>query len=150
VNEVEMSQYILNTFVGVDVVFNADNSFYFYNPDPNVPPDHDFPFVTLMTNDINDTFSNLNRPSVYRLNIGVSKQTFRSLFPKEKVESTETDNNYDFTAFDQLMPHPVYGMMYWLCIVNPSDQTLKTNVQPLLDEAYQSAVDKYNKKAARK
>src|SRR5258708_22918986 len=75
-----MSRYILDTFKGVDTVFDSDNSSFFYNPDPNIPPDHMFPFVTLMTNDINDQFSNLNRPSVYRVNIGVGKQTFRSLF----------------------------------------------------------------------
>src|SRR5258706_15846604 len=113
-NEAEMSQYITDTFKGVDVVVNSDNSFYFYNPDPNVPPDHMFPFVTLMTNDINDQFSNLSRPSVYRVNIGVGKQTFRSLFGgsshsegDETGEGSDNEVHYDFTALDQEMPHPV-------------------------------------------
>jgi len=158
VNEVEMSQYILNTFAGVDVVVDSDNSFFFYNPDSNVPPDHKFPFATLMTNDINDQFSNLNRPSVFRLNIGISKQTFRSLFglPERHSgtdstdESSDNDSRYDFTALDQLMPHPVYGQMYWMCVLNPSDETLETKVRPLLVEAYETAVSKYNKQAARR
>src|SRR5258708_26588468 len=162
-----MSRYILDTFKGVDTVVDSDNSFFFYNPDPNIPPDHMFPFVTLMTNDINDQFSNLNRPSVYRVNIGVGKQTFRSLFggssPRtegdekddsgEKAESGDDDSkydNYDFTALDQVMPHPVYGRMHWMCILNPSDETLEAKVRPLLDEAYDMAVSKYNKQAARR
>src|SRR5258708_6102027 len=146
-----MSQYITNTFEGVDVVVGSDNSFFFYNPDSSVPPDHKFPFVTLMTNDINDEFSNLNRPSVFRLNIGVSKQTFRSLFGSPELPSGSSGDNassYDFTALDQLMPHPVYGKMYWVCVINPSDETFETKVHPLLVEAYQTAVSKYNKQAA--
>ncbi len=71
-----ISRYITETFEGVDVVVDSSNSF-FYNPDRNVPPDHRFPFVTLVTSDLYDQFSNLNRPSIFRLNIG--KQTFRSL-----------------------------------------------------------------------
>jgi hypothetical protein len=80
VSEAEISRYITETFEGVDVVADSGNSFFFYNPDSNVPPDHRFPFVTLVTSDLYDQFSNLNRPSVFRLNIGVGKQTFRSLF----------------------------------------------------------------------
>jgi len=156
-NETEMRQYITDTFKGVDFVVNSDNSFFFYNPDPSVPPDHMFPFVTLMINDINDQFSNLNRPEVFRLNIGVSKQTFRSLFGTPKLPSNkdgspngETDLDYDFTTLDQVMPHPVYGGQYWVCVLNPSNMTLETKVRPLLTEAYEMAVSKYDRKAARR
>jgi hypothetical protein len=48
----------------VDVVVASDNSFFFYNPESNLPPDHRFPFVTIVTSDIYDKFSNLNRPPV--------------------------------------------------------------------------------------
>jgi len=155
VNEIEVSQYIL-ALAGVDVVVGSGDSFFFYNPDSNVPPDHNFPFVTLVTSDINDQFSNLNRPSVFRLNIGVSKETFRSLFASPNLppygSSTIESNyrDYDFTALDQLMPHPVYGRMYWMCVINPSDETFETKVRPLLSEAYEMAVSKYNKQAAQR
>src|SRR5437764_863571 len=115
-NETEISRYILDTLKGVDVVTDSGNSFFFYNPDPNVPPDHRFPFVTLVTNDLYDQFSNLDRPSVFRLNIGISKQTFRSLFGSPKLpswdsaaQSGDDTYDYDFTALDQVIPHPVYG-----------------------------------------
>ena len=156
-NETEVSRYITETFEGVDVVTDSDNSFFFYNPDSNVPPDHRFPFVTLVTSDIYDQFSNLNRPSVFRLNIGIGKQTFRSLFGESSppsgrdsaAENGENSSNYDFTALDQVMPHPVYGRMYWVCVLNPGNETFETNVQPLLVEAYELAVNRYRRQAAR-
>ena len=155
-NDVEMSQYITNTFKGVDVVVDSDNSFFFYNPNSSVPPDHKFPFVTLMTNDLNDPFSDLSRRSLWRLNIGVSKQTFRSLFGElpsgsdDTAESSGDEGGYDFTAVDRVMPHPVYGRMYWVCVVSPGSEIFDTKVQPLLTEAYEMAVSKYDKQAARK
>src|SRR2546429_38771 len=80
--------------------------FFFYIPDSNLPPDHRFPFVTIVTSDIYDQFSNLNRPSVFRLNIGIGKQTFRSLLGEpllpsgrdSAAESGENSSDYDFTA----------------------------------------------------
>src|SRR5262249_39289236 len=135
---------------GVDVVVASGNSFYFYNPDPNVPPDHKFPWATLVTSDdVYDQFSNLNRPSVFRLNVGVSKETFRALFgnpdlPKgSTAEFDASQSEFDFTALDRLLPHPVYGRMYWTCVLNPSAETFETKVHPLLAEAYQMAVSKY-------
>jgi len=143
VNEAEISRYITETCDGVDVVADSGNSFFFYNPDSNVPPDHRFPFVTLVTSDLYDQFSNLNRPSIFRLNIGIGKQTFRSLFG-------ENSSSYDFTALDQVMPHPVYGRMSWVCVLNPGDEMFETKVRQLLAEAYDLAVSKYKRQAARR
>ena len=157
-NEAEVSRFITETFEGVDVVVASDASFFFYNPDSNVPPDHKFPFVTLVTSDAHDQFSNLNRPEVFRLNIGLSKETFRSLFGDparfsgwyNPAESGDTPGGYDFTALNQVMPHPVYGGMCWVCVLNPSDATFEKNVRPLLAEAYERAVDRYARQAARR
>ena len=157
-NEAEISQYITETGEGVDVVTDSGNSFFFYNPDKNVPPDHRFPFVTLVTSDLYDQFSNLNRPSLFRLNIGIGKQAFRSLIgspalPSERDSaaiSGENASGYDFTALDQVMPHPVYGPMYWVCVHNPSDETFATNVRQCLSQAYDLAVSKYKRQAARR
>jgi hypothetical protein len=149
-DEAALTRYITETFAGVDLVVSSGNTFYFYNPDPTVPPDHRFPFVTLVTNDEYDQFSNLNRPDVYRLNIGVSKQTYRALFgaPPARDGAAE-DGGHDFTALDQVMPHPVYGRQYWVCVLNPSATTFQDAVQPLLAEAYDQAVGKHTRHAAR-
>jgi hypothetical protein len=90
------------------------------------------------------------------LNIGVSKETFRSLFGEPKLPryganaiESDDDSNYDFTALNGVMPHPVYGRMYWVCVLNPSDETFETKVLPLLTEAYEQVVSKYERKATR-
>jgi hypothetical protein len=149
-DEAALTRYITETFAGVDLVVSSGNTFFFYNPDPTVPPDHRFPFVTLVTNDEYDQISNLNRPDVYRLNIGVSKQTYRALFgaPPARDGAAE-DGGHDFTALDQVMPHPVYGRQYWVCVLNPSATTFQDAVQPLLAEAYDQAVGKHTRHAAR-
>ena len=157
-NEAEINRYIIETLEGVDVVIDSGNSFFFYNPDSTVPPDHRFPFVTLVTSDLYDQFSNLNRPSVFRLNIGIGKQAFRMLFSDparssgrdSTAISGENVSDYDFTALDQVMPHPVYGRMYWVCVLNPSDETFETKVRQLLTEAYDLAVSRYKRQAARR
>jgi hypothetical protein len=146
-DEDSITQYIIDTFDGVHPFKVDDNTFFFYDPDRM------FPFATLMTNDANDQFSNLNRPSAFRLNIGVSKQTYRSLFGIQTPPSEQggdADSGYDFTVFDQLMPHPVYGRQYWICVLNPSAATFETVIRPLLAEAYERDVSKHAKRAARR
>jgi uncharacterized protein DUF6194 len=149
-DETAITRYITETFDGVDLVVSSGNTFFFYNPDPTEPPDHRFPFVTLVTNDEYDQFSNLSRPSVYRLNIGVSKQTYRALFGDSPArDGAAEDGSHDFTALDQVLPHPVYGRQYWVCVLNPSATTFQDAVQPLLAEAYEMAVGKRTRHAAR-
>jgi hypothetical protein len=138
-------QYITDTFAGVDVlVASRENgapevawgdTFFYYDPDRNRVPERSFPFATIVTKDYPgfDSDSNLNRPGVFRLNVGVSKQTFQTLFGPEEA--------HDFAALDRIMPHPVYGKMYWVCVLNPSAETFQ-KVQPLLAEAYSKAAGK--------
>ena len=114
--------------------------------------------MTLVTNDLYDQFSNLNRPSVFRLNIGIGKQTFRSLFGEPSLpsgrdsaaRSFENPSDYDFTALDQIMPHPVYGRMFWVCVLNPGEETFETKVRQLLAEAHDLAVSKHKRREARR
>ena len=140
--EKDISQYILDTFVGVEVVTANGNSFFFYDPENKVP------FVTIVVNDEYDNASDLNREGVYRLNIGVSKQTYQTMFRTEDAHGVEIRHTegYDLTALDTLMPHPVYGRMYWVCVLNPSEATFE-KVRPLLKEAYDIAVRKFERLA---
>lgn len=144
-NEASIIQYITDTFDGIHTATAMGDTFFFYDPDGK------FPFATLVTNDNYDDGSNLKRPSVYRLNIGVGKQTFHSLFgtPSSSDEDGGVESGYDLTALDQFMPHPTYGRMYWVCVLNPSEETFQTKVQPLLAEAYERDVRKYAKRVAR-
>ena len=139
-DEMKVDRYITETFADIEVQSVGGTNFYFYDPERK------FPFVTLVTNDDHDQASDLNRPGVYRLNIGVGRPTFLALFGRPF--SPAVADEYDFTALDRLLPHPVYGSMFWLSILNPSAATFATAVRPLLDEAYGMAVEKFSRRRA--
>ena len=150
VDEQSMIRYISETFTGIEILENDGTTFIYYNPDRDPGYDHMFPFATLVTNNLNDTASDLNRPAVYRLNIGVSRETYRSMFGAPPVFRTDggfAETGHDFTALDQIMPHPVYAAMSWICVLNPDATT--DEVKTLLEEAYGMAVEKYGQKAVR-
>ena len=129
-DEKGITDYIMNTFAGVETMTTLGYTFFFYGPDRMLP------FTTIATADNEgDRVSNLDRPGVFRLNIGVSKQTFRVLFGTGKVDVSA----YDFTALDTIMPHPDYASQSWLCVLNPGDTTFQ-QLRPLLGEAYDLAV----------
>lgn len=125
-DESTITRYILNTFAGVETTENFGYTFFFY------AAERMFPFATLAhTGNEYEQVSNLDRPGVFRLNIGVSRKTFESLFGAGKVDPSA----YDFTALDTLMPHPDYAAQHFVCVLNPGDATWET-VKPLLAEAY--------------
>ncbi len=84
--------------------------------------------------------SSLDRPGVYRLNIGIGKQTFQSLFGTAKVDV----DSYDFTALDEIMPHPHYAQQSFICVLSPSEATFE-RIRPLLAKAYDLAVRRYTR-----
>lgn len=150
-------QYIVDTFAGVEVVtgtegIGAGDTFFFYDPDQSPDPSHRLPFATIVTKDYGefDRASNLDRPGVFRLNIGVSRERFRSLFgppssAREAGAAGETGaaaGSRDFAALDRLLPHPVYAPQSWVCVLNPSATTFET-LRPLLAEAYDLAQRRY-------
>ncbi|WP_020468247.1 DUF6194 family protein [Zavarzinella formosa] len=126
-NETAISQYIIGAFPDVESVTVSGDTFFFNDPAKM------FPFATMVTSDTDGAFSDLGRPSVFRFNIGVGKHTFQSLFPPKATGEEETA--HDFTALDRIMPHPVYGKMYWICVLNPSEETFIA-LKTLLAEAY--------------
>lgn len=148
-DEAAVTRYIVETFDGSVTAAEWGDLFFFYNPDQTLPKD--IYFATLKTSDDDyDHASNLDRPGVYRLNIGVSKETFLALFgqkPQKLGAGDGSDIGGDFTVLDQLLPHPVYASMGWVCILNPGDETFRHTVQPLLAEAYAVAVGKFAKRA---
>ena len=87
-------------------------------------------FATIVTTDELDEGapSDLARTGVFRLNIGVRRETFQRL-----VGSMDEP---DYVAFDRILPHPVYAKQLWISILNPSDATFRDVVLPLLTEAH--------------
>jgi hypothetical protein len=133
--EVEIARHILETFEDVETQESCGYTFFF------VGEYRMLPFVTLIGADTDyDQVSDLDRPGVYRLNIGVRKETFRSLFGEGKVDTS----GFDYRTLDTIMPHPDYAPQHWVCVLNPSDTTWET-VQSLLAEAYDMGATKMRK-----
>ena len=132
-NESSVVDYITKTFPEVETTSSFGYTFFFYRSERKLP------FATLIASDYDyDRISNLDRPGVFRLNIGISKQTFQSLFGTTKVDVS----NYDFTALDVIMPHPDYAKQHFVCVLSPSETTFE-RVGALLAEAYDIAVRRY-------
>ena len=53
--------------------------------------------------------------------------------------------DYDFQKTDMIMPHPIYGWMSWVCVLNPSFQTFEV-CKDLLNSAYDKAIALTQKK----
>ena len=135
-DEAAITQYILETFDGVETATNFGYLFFFYGSD------HKLPFATIAATDNDyEHISRLDRPGVFRLNIGVSKQTFQALFGPGPVAVSA----YDFTVLDTLMPHPDYAAQHFVCVLNPGDAT-SHKVPALLAEAYEVAVRRHAKR----
>ena len=129
-NESAVAKYITETFPGVETTTAFGYTFFFYGSERKLP------FATIASSDNEyERISNLDRPGVYRLNIGVSRETFQSLFGKAKVDV----GGYDFTALDVIMPHPDYAPQSFICVLSPSEATFE-RVRALLAEAYDIAV----------
>lgn len=118
-------QLLASQLQNVQHEVNMGYSFYF------VGSDHYLPFVTIgYADNEGDAVSNLNREGVFRVNIGVKPETFKSMFPHFK-----SVDEYDYTALDTFMPHPHYASYGYICILNPS-QTHEEQVKQYILEAY--------------
>lgn len=139
-DETSVANYITTTFPNVETTENYGYSFFFYRDD------HMLPFATLIAADNEyDRISNLDRPGVYRLNIGVSRPTFESIFGTAKPDV----KSYDYTSLNVIMPHPDYTPQNFICVLSPGDTTWE-RIRALLAEAYEIAVTRYNRRVQEK
>lgn len=148
-DSLSINRYITESFDGIHPVSAWGETSFFYNPGQKLP--RGVYFATLKDKDgENDRASCLDRADVFRLNIGISKPTYRSLFgpqPARPAAGRVVETSHDFTTVDKLLPHPVYGWMSWVSVLNPSAPTFE-KVKPLLAEAHALAVAKYAKRVA--
>lgn len=116
--------YIFQNFKNVNLVEANGDLFFMCDK-------HDKqPFATIVTKDNEyDNMSDLNREGFFRLNIGLDKETFNTMFggmTDKKGFEAYMDLGIDFTEENVLLPHPTYGAMYWICIVKPSNETFQS------------------------
>lgn len=96
----------------------------------------------------NDKASLLNRDNVYRVNVGLRKQTFIEHFryiPERPSAGNIVKMDYDFTILDTIIPHPVYAWMSWICVLNPSHKTFE-ELKIMIRESYEFAKEKFAKR----
>lgn len=114
-------RYIVETYPETDVVEAMNAWFFSLDAEKHWPN-----FATIVTTDEHDDASDLDRPDVFRLNLGVDRPT------SERIAAADPD----YTVFDTLLPHPVYGQQLWISILNPSEETFRDVVVPLIALAH--------------
>ena len=143
----EILKYCLDNLDGVNLVLSFGERNIFYNPENKLK--RGVYVLTVKESDgKNDFSSNLNRENIYRVNIGIRKETFKGKFgfiPKRQKKGESTYMDYDFSVQNKIMPHPVYAWMGWICVINPSIETFE-DLKPLIIESYEYAKEKYQKK----
>lgn len=143
-------EHMCSLFPGLRVVDAWGEQSLFYNPDGILK--RGVYFCTIKEKDgQNDSASFLNRDTIFRMSFGISKKSYTALFgtlPVRPVKSGVINTFTDFTRLNEIMPHPVYGWMAWVCILNPSQEKFK-ELEPLLRESYALVIKKYkNRKTA--
>ena len=125
------------------------DSFFFYDPDGDTPANRRMPFATIVTKDYDgfDTASNLNRPGVFRLNVAVGRSAFEELIGYPPPAHAAQSARFDYTAIDQLVPHPAYATQAWVAILNPGETTAALACS-LLTDAHTRAVQRHRRRRA--
>lgn len=111
------------TWPETDIATMPGGAFFSLDPEKHWPN-----FGTIVWTDDFDQASNLSRPGVFRLNMGVARATFQGLVGGLK--------DPDYSVMDRILPHPVYARQHWISILNPSDASMRDVVMPLLTEAH--------------
>lgn len=96
--------------------------FFYYAPDGVVPNGQ--PFATVVTKDYPDEPSSALLPGDFRVNIDSGR--------RGQAETADASQR------DQVMAHPVYGTLGWVCVVQPGPDS-GAEVQSLLAEAHDAA-----------
>jgi hypothetical protein len=141
---------LLARYEGTQVVAAWGERSIFYNPGGRLPRGVYFATVKEKDGD-NDKVSQLDRAGVFRLNVGTTKPLFVERFgppPPRPGKGGVVDGPWDFTAIDSLTPHPVYGWMSWVAVLNPSTETL-TDMDELISAAFTKAKTAFEKKVGK-
>ena len=145
-----VNEHLATAYAGVVVKVAWGEKSYFYNPGQVLK--RGTYFATIKEKDgENDRASNLVRPGIWRLNMGVSKETYRTLFgppPARPAKGGVIEGPWDFAMRDVITPHPVYGWMGWVAVLSPSEETWRWCMS-LLEDAHGRAKEAFEKRTSR-
>ncbi len=119
------------------------DAFCYYAPDGVLPRTQ--PFATIVTKDHpGDEGSRLDRPGAFRVNVSAGTSGFRAWTGRDPREPATDD--VDPGTPDVVLPHPVYGDLGWLAVVDPGPRT-EVAVRELLRTAHHLARGRYERRA---
>lgn len=120
------------------------DSFFYDNPDQDIPVDKRLPFATIVTKDHKgfDEASNVDRDGVFRLNVSVGRHRFEELIGHPPARHSEHAADFDYTTSDNVFPHPVYAQQAWISILSPGERT-SDHARALITEAHRRAAARY-------
>lgn len=129
-DQAAITRAILDMFDGIHVDTSTGALLF------SVEQERVLPFLSLKSHDDPyDQASGLNREGVYRFTLALSREAYESLFDPQAGPPS-----FDPMALDQVMPHPVYAQMHWICVLSPSEATFQV-LQPMMLDAYALAVE---------
>ena len=104
------------------------DAFFYYAPDGRMPANTQ-PYGTIVTKDYpDDALSRLGDGTSahprWRVNVHVGRTAVRE-WTREATPQT------DFAAADVFLPHPVYGELGWIAVVEPGSRTIATVIELL-------------------
>lgn len=105
------------------------DAFAYDAPDGQVPPGQ--PFATVVTKDYPDEETSWYRPGSFRLNIALGKDAAAQVLAGQGATAQPGTP-------DAWTPHPVYGRLGWVCVVDPGPRTREHALQ-LVDAAHAEA-----------
>jgi uncharacterized protein DUF6194 len=120
------------------------DTFFFYDPEGNLPENQRLPFATVVIHDYAgwDTESNLDRDGIFRVNVAIGRSGFERLLGYPPATQSAHHAKFDYAATDVLLPHPLYASQGWVSILNPGDQT-SGQLPDLLAEAHRLAASRH-------
>jgi Family of unknown function (DUF6194) len=89
-----------------------------------------------------DTASDLDPEGRWRVNVHVDRATFRRLTGEDPRGLTRPR---DLATADVVNPHPVYGSLGWIAVVNPGERTADAVLQ-LLRDAHDAARARFERR----
>jgi hypothetical protein len=106
------------------------------------------PFATVVIRDMPgfDEESRLDRPDAVRLNLHVGRDEFERRFGFAPRDLRSRRTGFDFSAADEVLPHPLYGAQGWVCVLNP-DRSF-SDVLTLITLAHANAVARSERRTA--
>lgn len=133
-NPSQIEEFVMD-LEDVQRVENFGYTFFF------VGDDHRLPFVTIGYADNEfDRVSRLDREGVFRLNMGISRQTYDSMVGDSGSEAV------DYSALNVFLPHPHYAKQNFICILNPTGKNVDITKELIL-EAHSIAATRFQRRA---